>query len=189
MAPVTALYDACVLYPAGLRSLLIYLATAGLVRARWTDRIHDEWITNLLAARPDLTADRLAQVRRLMDAAVLDCLVTGYDDLIDSLVLPDPDDRHVLAAAIRGGAGVIVTANLADFPAVVLAPHGVEALHPDAFVSRLIELDPETACEAARQDRTRMKKPARTADEYLDALTGYGLVRTAAALAGFKDRL
>ena len=110
--PVTAVYDANILYPAPLRDLFIRLAQAGLVRARWTETIHDEWIRNVLKDNPQLSAERLARTRTLMNEAVRDCLVTGYEDLIESLSLPDPDDRHVLAAAIRAGAEVIVTYNL-----------------------------------------------------------------------------
>ena len=95
--PVIAVYDANVLYPAPLRDLLIRLAQAGLVHARWTETIHDEWIRNVLANNQHVTAERLARTRSLMNEAVGDCLVTGYEDLIDALKLPDPDDRHVLA--------------------------------------------------------------------------------------------
>ena len=99
----TALYDANVLYPATLRDVLVELATAGLFRARWTDAIHDEWTRNLLADRPDLSPAAVDRVRRLVDAAVPDCLVTGYEPLVAGLDLPDPGDRHVPAAG-RGRA-------------------------------------------------------------------------------------
>jgi hypothetical protein len=90
--PVTAVYDANILYPAPLRDLFIRLAQAGLVRARWTETIHDEWLRNVLKNNPQLLPDRLARTRTLMNEAVRDCLVTGYEELIDSLTLPDPDD-------------------------------------------------------------------------------------------------
>lgn len=104
------------LYPAPLRDLLLRLALTNLFRARWTDHIHEEWVRALLTQRSDLSRKRLQRTRELMDQAVPDCLVTGYEELIESLVLPDPDDRHVLAAAIRSQAGVIVTYNVKDFP-------------------------------------------------------------------------
>lgn len=137
--PVTAVYDANVLYPAPLRDLLIRLAQAGLVRARWTDTIHDEWIRNVLANNPHVTSERLTRTRTLMNEAIRDCLVTGYEDLIASLSLPDADDRHILAAAIRAGAEVIVTYNLADFPAETLSRFDIEALHPDDFLVGLLD--------------------------------------------------
>lgn len=189
MPPVTAVLDACVIYPATLRDFLMHLAVAGLYEARWTDHIHDEWIRNVLADRPDLTADRLVYTRGRMDAAVPGGLVTGYEDLIDALVLPDPDDRHVLAAAVRAVAGVIVTLNLKDFPAVVLAGHGVEAKHPDEFAVELVRGRPDAVIEVARTHRAALKNPPKAADEYLGSLAAVGLPRTAAALAGFKDRL
>ena len=77
-----ALYDACVLYPAPLRDLLVELATTGLFRAKWTAEIHDEWIRNVLANSDKVTADKLARTRDLMDTSVRDCLVTGYGGLI-----------------------------------------------------------------------------------------------------------
>ena len=138
MAAYTALYDACVLYPAPLRDLLMHLALTDLFRAKWTEAIHDEWIRNVLHDRPDVTAEQLARTRRLMNAHVRDCLVSDYEGLIPSLDLPDPDDRHVLAAAIRGRADVIVTMNLKDFPTSALAPYGIKAQHPDEFVLHLL---------------------------------------------------
>ena len=91
--PVTAVYDANILYPAPLRDLFVRLAHAGLVRARWTDMIHDEWIRNLLKDQPQFSAERLERTRNLMNEAVRDCLVTEYQDLIESLSLPDPGSR------------------------------------------------------------------------------------------------
>src|SRR3954468_4203517 len=132
-----ALLDACVLYPAPVRDFLMRLALTGLFQARWTDAIHDEWTRNVLADRPDVTRESLERCRRLMDEHVPDCLVTGYEFLIPTLSLPDPDDRHVLAAAVHGGAGAIVTFNLKDFPASVLGGYHIEPVHPDEFIVRL----------------------------------------------------
>ena len=137
--PVTAIYDANVLYPAPLRDLFIRLAQSGLVQAKWTDTIHDEWVRNVLKDNPGLPAGRLERTRTLMNDAVRDCLVTGYEDLIASLFLPDPDDRHVLAAAIRAGARVIVTFNLKDFPPETLAQFDIEPQHPDDFLVGLLD--------------------------------------------------
>src|SRR5436309_15327350 len=123
MPTPTVILDACVLYPAPLRDLLLWLALLGLYRPRWTEMIHDEWMRSLLKERPDLTRDRLERTRDLMDKAVPDCLVAGYEGLIAGITLPDPDDRHVLAAAIHGNAEIIVTYNLKDFPTDTLADH------------------------------------------------------------------
>src|SRR5260370_26917417 len=102
----------------------MHLAMTGLFRATWSAAVHEEWICALLRRRPDLSRERLERTRMLMDLHAADALVTGYEDLIEALKLPDPDDRHVLAAAIRGRADVIVTANLRHFPANILAPLG-----------------------------------------------------------------
>jgi predicted nucleic acid-binding protein len=189
MISFTALYDACVLYPAPLRDLLMNLAMTDLFRARWTERIHDEWIRNVLANRPDLKREQLDRTRRLMNVHVLDCLVTGYENLIDGLTLPDPDDRHVLAAAIHGGANVIVTYNLVDFPREVLNPLGIEAQHPDAFVSRLLNADAPTVCAAARRQRESLKNPPKTVDEFLEVLVQQQLVRSVDKLRQFAPIL
>ena len=150
MANFTAVYDASVLYPAPLRDLLMRLALTDLFRARWTEDIHEEWIRSLLEARPDLRREQLERTRELMNANVRDCLVAGYRSLIPGLELPDPDDRHVLAAAIRASASVIVTFNLRDFPAAQLEQYGAEAQHPDEFVVHLVGLNQAKVCAAAR---------------------------------------
>lgn len=117
-----ALLDANVLYPARLRDLLIRLAINGLYQARWSEQILDECFDNLLENRPDLTQEQLARTRRLMTTALPDASVTGYEDRIAGLDLPDPDDRHVLAAAVTAGASLLVTYNLDDFPAERRSP-------------------------------------------------------------------
>jgi predicted nucleic acid-binding protein len=185
--PVTAVYDANVLYPAPLRDLLIRIAQAGLVRAKWTETIHDEWIRNVLKRNSHLSPDRLARTRTLMNEAVRDCLVTGFEDLIESLTLPDLDDRHVLAAAIKAEADVIVTYNLADFPAAALAPHGVEATHPDDFLAYLLEVAPDIVCAAAKRHRESLKNPAKTVEKYLDTLQKQGLAQSVSALRKFAE--
>ncbi len=142
MAGLTAFYDANVLYPAELRNLLMHLALTGLFRARWSADVHGEWISSLLEKRPDLTRQKLERTRTLMDKHAVDALVTGYENLIPGLQLPDPDDRHVPAAAIRGGVDVIVTMNRRDFPFRVIGLSGIEAQHPDDFVLHLLGLAP-----------------------------------------------
>ncbi len=182
MATLGAFFDANVLYPSGLRNFLMHLALTGIFRAHWSAEVHDEWIRNLLKNRPDITRDKLERTRRLMDQAAPDALVTGYESLIDSLELPDRDDRHVLAAAIRCGASVIVTLSLSDFPNAALAEFGIEAQHPDDFVLSLTETFPEFVLEAARTHRASLRNPSKTRDEYLAELNTQELCRSAAAL-------
>jgi predicted nucleic acid-binding protein len=182
VAGFTAFYDANVLYPAELRNLLMHLAVTGLFRAKWSADVHEEWISSLLRNRHDLTRDKLERTRMLMDKHAIDALVTGYEDLIPGLQLPDPDDRHVLAAAIRGQANVIVTMNLRDFPSDVLAPFGIEAQHPDEFVLHLLDLAPGAVVAAAQDHHQSLKNPPRTALEYLETLERQGLTQTVTAL-------
>ena len=176
------LYDACVLHPAPLRDLLIRIAKTGVVHARWSERILDESFRSILAQRPDLKPEALARTRELMNDAVSDCLVEGFEDLIDSLSLPDPDDRHVLAAAVRAGAQVIVTANLQDFPAHALAPYRLEAKHPDDFMVEMIDMAPARVAQVMTEQAAALKNPPRTVLELLRTLHDLGLVQTVAKL-------
>ncbi|RFB83030.1 PIN domain-containing protein, partial [Rhizobium leguminosarum bv. trifolii] len=115
--PPVAVYDACVLYPFHLRNVLVQYAFDGLVDARWTDDIHAEWIRNLAIGSPEIPFSRLEATRDRIKEVLPDADVGNHRILIPDLSLPDPDDRHVLAAAIAGKASVIVTWNLKDFPA------------------------------------------------------------------------
>jgi predicted nucleic acid-binding protein len=180
-------YDACVLYPAPLRDFLIRLAGTGLFAARWTRHIHDEWTRNLLADRPDLTEEQLQRTRELMDAAVPDCLVENYQRLVPALELPDPDDRHVLAAAIVAHAQIIVTFNLKDFPGHALDPFGVEAMHPDRFVECQMDLSEASVVQAAKAQRNSLRNPVKDASEFLDTLAAQGLPATADRLRDFEE--
>jgi hypothetical protein len=184
--PYTALFDASVLYPATIRDILMQLAVTDLFRAKWTADIHEEWMRSLLRGRPQFKRTDLERTRTLIDMAVRDCLVTGYQQLIPSLTLPDPDDCHVLAAAIVGRCDVIVTLNLKDFPEAALAPYGIEPQHPDEFLSNHLNLAPGVFCDAIRKVRARLKNPPFTAPQYLDVLTHNGLVATASELVQFS---
>lgn len=186
MAAYTVIFDACVLYPAPLRDFLLQLATANLFRARWTEAIHDEWIRNLLAARPDLTSDQLTRTRQLMDRTVPESLVEGFDHLIPTIVLPDPNDRHVVAAAIHARADAIVTFNLKDFPAATLEPLHLEAIHPDDFINFQIDLDEAKIVVAAQKCRARLKQPPKSATDYLDTLAACQLPKSAARLRAYE---
>lgn len=186
MPKLTAVLDACVLYPAPLRDLLMQLSVTDLFQARWTEDIHAEWIGNLLENRLDLTRLKLEHTRDLMNQNVRDCLVTDYRNLIPSLTLPDPKDRHILAAAIAARADVIVTFNLKDFPASVLAAYKIEAQHPDNFVLRLLDLSPETVFLAVRRQRQSLRNPPKSVDDLLETLRRQGLAKTAVYLQSFR---
>lgn len=165
------------------------LALTELFRARWTEAIHEEWIGSLLKNRSDLKRKRLESTRDLMNAAVPDCLVEDYEDLIPSLTSPDLDDRHVLAAAIRARADVIVTKNLKDFPIDALMRYGIEPQHPDEFIRNLIDLAPAPVCEAVSAHRSSLKNPPKTIDQYLETLSRQSLPQTVSALREFAKLL
>lgn len=183
------LYDANVLYSAPLRDLLIRLALTGTFQARWTREIHDEWTRNVLKNRPDLSLERIERTRAMMDAAVQDCLVTDYHEVIPTLDLPDADDRHVLAAAIKGSADIIVTFNLSDFPVRTLENHQIRAQHPDNFIVSLLELDAPSVHEAIGRQRAGLKNPPHTATQLLDTLEAQGLKQSVAMLRLFAADL
>lgn len=189
MTQLTAVLDACVLYPAPLRSFLMYLAVADVFRAKWTETIHEEWMRSVHNDRPDMTQGQVERIRDLMNAHVRDCLVAGYEWQIPGLHLPDADDRHVLAAAIHAGAEVIVTFNLDDFPASILTCYEIEAQHPDDFILRLIESSAELVCQAAKRQRESLKNPPLTVDAYLASLERQRLTKTVAALGRFRETI
>jgi predicted nucleic acid-binding protein len=175
-------YDACVLFPAPLRDLLIRVARTGVVRAHWSDNILDECFRSILRERDDLAPDALDRTRLLMNTALPDARVTGHERLIDSFELPDPEDRHVLAAAVRIGAQAIVTFNLKDFPSVALEPLGIEAKHPDDFLVEAIDLAPGAIAAAVNEQAATLKNPARTVADLLDTLQRQGLPLSVARL-------
>ena len=182
MAGPTALLDANVLYPAGLRDLLLRLADRYLYTPLWSADIHAEWKRSLLADRPDIDAGVLDRTREVMDGHFPDAVVTGYEAIAAEFDMPDPDDRHVLAAAIHGGASVIVTRNLRDFPADRLAPQALAAQHPDAFVAGLFETDPDAVLAAVRDHRAALRHPPRSASDHLAALERLDLIGTVSLL-------
>ncbi len=189
MAQLIVLYDACVLYPAPLRDLLMHLALTDLFQAKWSARIHEEWMRNVLANRPDLSRAQLERTRVLMDTHVQDALVENDEALIDTLDLPDPDDRHVLAAAIASQADLILTFNLRDFPTQVLQPYGIQARHPDRFISDLLSNEPSNICAAVQRHRASLRYPPKTITEYLEIMERQGLSQTVAQLGKYREAI
>jgi len=176
------IYDANVLYPSVLRDVLIRRAQSGLVRARWTDRILDEVFRNLLANRPDLDPVKLARTRELMNASVRDVLVEGYEALMNALTLPDPDDVHVLAAAIRSHAQVIVTTNVRDFPEFELGRWDIEAKHPDDFLVDQFHLDGIALHVIVQEVADSTAHPPMTFSDVLDNPERSGITQASALL-------
>ncbi len=178
---LTAVLDACVLYSASLRDLLLTVAETGLYRPRWTEAINDEWTRSLKAKWPE-RSDNFDRTRLLVDKSVPDCLITGYESLIPCLSLPDENDRHVLAAAICGRADVIVTSNISDFPDSSLVNFRIEVWNPDRFMLHLLTLDDAKVFYAIRTIRARLRNPAISPGDYLDNLEKIGLLHSASHL-------
>lgn len=179
----TALIDACSLAGALKRNLLLTLAEAEFFRLRWSARILDETqaaIERILTAKGVEDApDRARRARDAMERAFEEACVGDIDGMLDALVgLPDPNDKHVIAAALKTQAAVIVTDNLKDFPEAVLAPLNLEARSADAFLADTIALDPGRAVAAIRTMRQRLKRPEKTPEILLLDMEADGLTET-----------
>ena len=151
--------------------------------------IHEEWIRSLLVNRSDLTRQQLEQTRDAMNQAFPDASVRGFESLIPTLVLPDIDDRHVLAAAIHARADLVITVNLKDFPPPALVPHTIEAIHPDYFVDYLIDLDEDEAFAAVAKMRSRLRTPSMTAKEFIESIERIGMPLTSSRLRNNATRI
>lgn len=182
-------YDACVLYPFHLRNVLVQCAVDRLVDARWTDDIHGEWIRNLLKNDPVLTRDRLERTRDLMKAVLPEADVTGYGHLIPGLTLKDPDDRHVLAAAVHAKADTILSADR-GFTDAVLRPYGLRAQRPDGFLTGLLEADREPMLDSLARARRNLRKSTPGPEAFVEGLRACRrLDGFCAALSMHMDRL
>jgi hypothetical protein len=188
MADQIVVYDSCIFYSFTLRNLFVQLAMAGLYRAKWSEKIHEEWMSNLFRDRPGISQEKLNIIKNLINKSVPDCLVVDYEPLIKTLDLPDIGDRHVLAAAIHCGAETIITNNLKDFPERILHHFNVEAVSPDHFLSDLWDLAPETVLHSLKKCRERLVNPPFTVDEYLQSLTKHGFSQSVARFRACKSR-
>lgn len=175
--------DACVLYPAPLRDLLLRMTIAGLYSAHWTQEILDECFRSIASNRPDIDPQVLDRTRTLMRAAVPNGLVTGYEQLIEPMTLPDPDDRHVLAAAVHIGASSIVTFNTWDFPARALTAYTIKAVHPDAFISAHLAASPALMRAVVHDQAAALQNPPMSPCAIISMLATIGLPTTASTLA------
>lgn len=184
LAPFVVIYDASVLYPVRLADLLMRVALKGFVHARWTDEIHEEWIRNLIEDR-GIERAVLERRRDQMNNAIRDSLVEGYEvhlPTVQALKLSDPDDAHVIAAAIHAKAQAIVTANIKHFPRRVLEPFELLAETPDDFITGLLAINQPALLEVLREQRGNLKKPPLDKREFLTGLADSGLKNTVRAI-------
>lgn len=182
MSRFAAVLDANVLYSYPLTSVLLELAEARLYRPIWSTDIHEEWIRAVRKTKPDFPPEKLERRRAAMDEALPDACVSGYRRLIPSLDLPDASDKHVLAAAIRAKAQVIVTFNERHFPEDALAEFDVSVQHPDTFLRHLIDLAPSVVRDCIAAMLARFKNPPLTVEEFIAVLERQSLPEAAAAL-------
>jgi predicted nucleic acid-binding protein len=174
-SPFSALLDANVLYPAPLRDFLLQLAAVGLFEPKWTNQIQNEWIENLLLKRPDIKRKSLEKTQEAMDGAFPEATISEYENLINEIHLPDPNDRHVLAAAISAKVSFIVTFNTKDFPRLYLEEHGTIPVHPESFISILFHLDKQQCLVAFNNQVESLKNPPKTRSEVISYLQKCGI--------------
>lgn len=169
--------DTCVLHPIICRDLLFWFAHYKLFTPKWSRHIFDEW-ERLLKLKNVSNEDIVKRLDRA-NLAFPDAYVQNYEGLIDGLELPDENDRHVLAAAIKTNANVIVTENLKDFPLEYLSSFGLSAKAPDDFLTDIIDLNPEDAVSAFRDMVLQKKNPDLNEFDVLEILRNSGLRNTA----------
>lgn len=177
-----AVLDASVLYSARARDLLLRFASKRLYQAKWTDQIDIEWVTSLIKNRPDLNEKRILRTRDLMRLTILEWEVRGYFNLLDEINLPDPGDRHVVAAAIKCEAQCIVTFNLRDFPESSIKPYGIIAVHPGAFIANFGIRHSLAFRQAIKELVGDLKNPPMSLEEYCLALHNADLDAVSSAI-------
>ena len=179
LEPPIVVFDACILYPFHLRNIVVQLAVDRLVDARWTDAIHREWMRSLAARMPAIPLERLQSTRQLMNAALPTAMVSVSQQQLRLVSLPDPDDRHVVAAGIAAGASLILTWNLRDFPAAELRKHGLRRQTPDAFLAELYDDVPDPVIGSLANAKRNLNKSRVSAFDFIEILRNQGLTRLA----------
>ena len=179
----TAFVDACTLASVLRRNLLLSLAEAEFFRVRWSAKVLDE--TEKAIEKTAIgrgladAAERANRARKAMEEAFEEATVAEYDGFLAVCRgLPDPNDAHVVAAALKTQAATIVTENLSDFPTEILSKLGLEVRCADHFIADTIALDTGRAVAAVRQMRLRFKNPAKKPSDLLLDMEANGLTET-----------
>jgi len=178
----TAMLDTDILFPAGKRDIIIQPAVYDLYRPKWSIDVFREWMRIDRRLRQDHDPAKVLNTQEQLNAFFFDALITDYEHLISGITLPDPGDRHVVAAAIQGGCDFIVTQNLDDFPADVLNAFGIDVYSPDEFLLLLFEENEDAFLESMRALLDKFRSPPYTLEQYLRMRTRDGLVGIAAEL-------
>ena len=175
---ITVVLDACVLYPAPVRDLLLSLAFEGLFEPKWSKRINEEWKRNLLANRVDIKKEKLVDTINSMNLAFPFANTSHFNKITKSVDLPDKNDNHVLACGIKSKSQFIITSNLKDFPNRILNEYNITAIHPDKFILNVIKSDEESSIIAFTRLIERLKNPPLKQVELLKIFKKIGLVET-----------
>ena len=186
MSSLVAVLDACILYPPSLRDFLLSIADGGYFQPKWSKEINGEWTRNFLKDHPDCRRSNLVDIVKVMNDVFPDSNVQNYKREISRIKLPDPNDAHVLAAAIKSQANVIVTNNLKDFPKKSLEEFQIKAKSPDDFVSELLKEDEDGIVLSIKIMRSRLVNPPLTAVDIVNRLRTNRLFKTALI---FENRL
>ena len=176
----SAFLDANVLVPVTLTDTILRCAERDVFRPLWSEQVFREAQQAIRRVRPELSPARVSYRFDCMTDSFPSACVTGYEGLMDGVALPDPADRHVVAAAMRSGADLIVTRNLKDFPEAQLVSVGLEAVDPDCFLQDMLDLDPKAVHWAVASQALDAGSPPRTESDILAALSRIGLVGFAA---------
>ena len=175
---IVVVLDACVLYPAPLRDFLLHIAEIALYQPKWTYILQNEWVRNLLKNREDLSEKDLLKTAKAMNNAFPNALTKDFESLIENIILPDIDDRHVVACAIKASAKQIITFNLKDFPAKTLVNYDLKAVHPDKFITNLLNTNPQKVVQALKKQVLSLKNPPISEDKVLEKLEVCGLTQS-----------
>ncbi|WP_245907024.1 PIN domain-containing protein [Reichenbachiella versicolor] len=184
-ARFTAVLDANVLFPIVIRDYLLWLATYELYSPKWSKTLLDEFSSIFSKKKMDLTMEQIRKQIDWMNKACPDALVEKYETLIETVKLPDQDDRHVVAAALKCNANVIVTNNLKDFPTSYIESLGLNIIDPDTFIADMIDLSPDKCTDAFREMVLKKRKPPYDEIQYLEILRKNGLHQTADELSKY----
>lgn len=175
MARYAVVLDACVLVPVTLADTLLRIAERDLYRPLWSARIVAEAIDAIVEIHPNIPLDQVQRRFAAMDEAFEDARVGGWENLEATVALPDPDDRHVVAAAVRGRSDAIVTANVRDYPPEILGPLQIEIIHPDDFLLDQFDLAPRIVLDVLREQADHTRQPALTPIDLIARLARAGV--------------
>ena len=186
-ARFTAVLDANVLYRVVIRDYLMWLSVKELYSPKWTNQLLEEFTEIFKKKGINISTEHIQKQVKLMNLTCPDALVTKYEDLLASIKLKDEKDKHVVAAALKCNANVIVTHNLKDFPNEYLCRIGLSALSPDTFIADMIDLSPERCCDAFREMLLTKNKPPYEESDYLEIFKNNGLIQTTVELSKYLE--